>query len=98
MKHSIKIAMASLLVLGSSQVNATEVDLDVTDILTNSVTTYIKQTTIELEKSIKETLYFDTKLALETLIEPADLVSNEAAESKDLQLITQNKQLKGIRR
>jgi hypothetical protein len=35
MKHSIKIAMASLLVLGSSQVNATEVDLDVTDILTN---------------------------------------------------------------
>ncbi|MDA8939279.1 hypothetical protein N9H48_02640 [Pseudoalteromonas marina] len=83
MKHSIKIAMASLLVLGSSQVNATEVDLDVTDILTNSVTTYIKQTTIELEKSIKETLYFDTKLALETLIEPADLVSNEAAESKD---------------
>ncbi|MDP2485161.1 hypothetical protein [Pseudoalteromonas marina] len=83
MKHSIKIAMASLLVLGSSQVNATEVDLDVTDILTNSVTTYIKQTTIELEKSIKETLYFDTKLTLETLIEPADLMSNEAAESKD---------------
>ena len=75
--------MASLLVLGSSQVNATEVDLDVTDILTNSITTYIKQTTIELEKSIKETLYFDTKLTLETLIEPADLVSNEAAESKD---------------
>lgn len=75
--------MASLLVLGSSQVNAAEVDLDVTDILTNSVTTYIKQTTIELEKSIKETLYFDTKLTLETLIEPADLVSNEAAESKD---------------
>ena len=75
--------MASLLVLGSSQVNATEVDLDVTDILTNSVTTYIKQTTIELEKSIKETLYFDTKLTLETLIESADLVSNEAAESKD---------------
>jgi len=83
MKRSIKIAMASLLVLGSSQVNATEVDLDVTDILTNSVTSYIKQTTIELEKSIKETLYFDTKLTLETLIEPADLVSNEAAESKD---------------
>ena len=83
MKHAIKIAMASLLVLGSSQVNATEVDLDVTDILTNSVTSYIKQTTIELEKSIKETLYFDTKLTLETLIEPADLVSNEAAESKD---------------
>ncbi|WP_341220053.1 hypothetical protein [uncultured Pseudoalteromonas sp.] len=83
MKHSIKIAMASLLVLGSSQVHASEVDLDVTDIITQNVTSYIKQTTIELEKSIKETLYFDTKLTLETLIEPADLVSNEAAESKD---------------
>jgi hypothetical protein len=81
MKHSIKIAMASLLVLGSSQVNATEVDLDVTDILTSSVTSYIKQTTIELEKSIKDTLYFDTKLTLESLIEPVDLVSNEVAES-----------------
>jgi len=81
MKHSIKIAMASLLVLGSSQVNATEVDLDVTDILTSSVTSYIKQTTIELEKSIKDTLYFDTKLTLESLIEHADLVSNEVAES-----------------
>ncbi|MBW4966016.1 hypothetical protein KZZ04_06505 [Pseudoalteromonas sp. CR1] len=81
MKHSIKIAMASLLVLGSSQVNATEVDLDVTDILTSSVTSYIKQTTIELEKSIKDTLYFDTKLTLESLIEPAGLVSNEVAES-----------------
>ena len=73
--------MASLLVLGSSQVNATEVDLDVTDILTSSVTSYIKQTTIELEKSIKDTLYFDTKLTLESLIEPAGLVSNEVAES-----------------
>ena len=88
MKHSIKIAMASLLVLGSSQVNATEVDLDVTDILTNTVTTYIKQTTIELEKSIKETLYFDTKLTLETLIEPADLVSNEAVSYTHLTLPT----------
>lgn len=29
--------MASLLVLGSAQVHATEVDLDVTDILTQSV-------------------------------------------------------------
>jgi len=32
MKHS-KISMASLLVLGSSQVHAREVDLDVTDIM-----------------------------------------------------------------
>ena len=41
MKHSIKIAMASLLVLGSFQANATEVDLDVTDMLTKQLPLYI---------------------------------------------------------
>ena len=72
MKHSIKIAMASLLVLGSAQVHAVEVELDVTDILTQSVASYVQQTTIELEKSLKETLYFDAKTVLESLLdEPA---------------------------
>lgn len=72
MKRSIKIAMASLLVLGSAQVHAVEVELDVTDILTQSVASYVQQTTIELEKSLKETLYFDAKTVLESLLdEPA---------------------------
>ncbi|MBH0091473.1 hypothetical protein [Pseudoalteromonas sp. SCQQ13] len=71
MKHSIKIAMASLLVLGSLQANATEVDLDVTDILTQTITSYISQTTIELENSIKDTLTFNTETMLNSwLSEP----------------------------
>ncbi|ATC88866.1 MULTISPECIES: hypothetical protein [Pseudoalteromonas] len=83
MKHSIKIAMASLLVLGSAQVHATEVDLDVTDILTQSVASYVKQTTIELEKSLKETLYFDAKTVLEGLLDEPVLTDSTALKNTD---------------
>ena len=81
MKHSIKIAMASLLVLGSLQANATEVDLDVTDMLTQTITSYISQTTIELENSIKDTLTFNTETMLNGwLSEP--LITDTQAEIK----------------
>lgn len=81
MKHSIKIAMASLLVLGSLQANATEVDLDVTDMLTQTITSYISQTTIELENSIKDTLTFNTETMLNGwLNEP--LITDTQAEIK----------------
>ncbi|ASM56165.1 hypothetical protein PNIG_b0607 [Pseudoalteromonas nigrifaciens] len=81
MKHSIKIAMASLLVLGSLQANATEVDLDVTDMLTQTITSYISQTTIELENSIKDTLTFNTETMLNSwLSEP--LITDIQAEIK----------------
>ncbi|MBH0028642.1 hypothetical protein I6F53_16855 [Pseudoalteromonas sp. SWN29] len=83
MKHSIKIAMASLLVLGSAQVHAVEVDLDVTDILTQSVTSYVKQTTIELEKSLKETLYFDAKTVLESLLDEPVLIDSTTIKNTD---------------
>ena len=81
MKHSIKIAMASLLVLGSLQANATEVDLDVTDMLTQTITSYISQTTIELENSINDTLTFNTETMLNSwLSEP--LITDTQAEIK----------------
>lgn len=75
--------MASLLVLGSAQVNAVEVDLDVTDILTQSVASYVKQTTIELEKSLKETLYFDAKTVLESLLDEPVLTDNTTPKDTD---------------
>ncbi|GAB0108914.1 hypothetical protein [Pseudoalteromonas distincta] len=83
MKHSIKIAMASLLVLGSAQVHATEVDLDVTDILTQSVASYVKQTTVELENSLKETLYFDAKTVLESLLDEPVLTDSTTLKNTD---------------
>lgn len=73
--------MASLLVLGSLQANATEVDLDVTDMLTQTITSYISQTTIELENSIKDTLTFNTETMLNGwLNEP--LITDTQAEIK----------------
>ncbi len=73
--------MASLLVLGSLQANATEVDLDVTDMLTQTITSYISQTTIELENSIKDTLTFNTETMLNSwLSEP--LITDIQAEIK----------------
>ena len=75
--------MASLLVLGSAQVHAVEVDLDVTDILTQSVTSYVKQTTIELEKSLKETLYFDAKTVLEGLLDEPVLTDSTTLKNTD---------------
>lgn len=75
--------MASLLVLGSAQVHATEVDLDVTDILTQSVASYVKQTTIELEKSLKETLYFDAKSVLEGLLDEPVLTDSTTLKNTD---------------
>ncbi len=75
--------MASLLVLGSAQVHAVEVDLDVTDILTQSVTSYVKQTTIELEKSLKETLYFDAKTVLESLLDEPVLTDSATIKNTD---------------
>ncbi len=75
--------MASLLVLGSAQVHAVEVDLDVTDILTQSVASYVKQTTIELEKSLKETLYFDAKTVLEGLLDEPVLTDSTTLKNTD---------------
>ncbi|BED91225.1 MULTISPECIES: hypothetical protein [unclassified Pseudoalteromonas] len=81
MKHSIKIAMASLLVLSSSQVHASEVDLDVTDIITQNVTSYINQATAELEQSISQSLSFDAQAVLEQLLDQAQEQSNVTVQS-----------------
>lgn len=69
MKHSIKIAMASLLVLGSTQVHASEVDLDVTDIITKNVKTYVNQATAEFKQSVSQSLNFDAQAILDELLE-----------------------------
>ncbi|MBH0056014.1 hypothetical protein I6F65_03490 [Pseudoalteromonas sp. SWXJZ94C] len=90
MKRSIKIAMASLLVLGSTQVQAVEVDLDVTNIITQSVTSYVKQSTLELEKSLKEAFSFNSQTVLDGLLKEFELVED----SKNKNVIkTDNKAL-----
>ncbi|WP_338363342.1 hypothetical protein [uncultured Pseudoalteromonas sp.] len=78
MKHSIKIAMASLLVLGSTQVHASEVDLDVTDIITKNVKTYVNQATAEFKQSVSQSLNFDAQAILDELLEQAQQEDDES--------------------
>ncbi|TMO21287.1 hypothetical protein [Pseudoalteromonas sp. S4741] len=92
MKTSINITIASLLVLGSTQVNATEVDLNITDMLTNTVSTYVSQASNELEKSVKEAVYFDAHAILDGLLQTNPVVDNSGIDEKQLVVKTQQKQ------
>lgn len=92
MKTSINITIASLLVLGSTQVNATEVDLNITDMLTKTVSTYVSQATYELEQSVKEAVSFDVEAILDGLLQTNPVVDNSGIDEKQLVVKTQQKQ------
>lgn len=92
MKTSINITIASLLVLGSTQINATEVDLNITDMLTKTVSTYVSQATYELEQSVKEAVSFDAEAILGGLLQTNPVVDNSGIDEKQLVVKTQQKQ------
>ena len=92
MNTSINITIASLLVLGSTNVNATEVDLNITDMLTNTVSTYVSQASNELEKSVKEAVSFDAQAILDGLLQTNPVVDNSGIDEKQLVVKTQQKQ------
>ncbi|CAD2223645.1 conserved exported hypothetical protein [Pseudoalteromonas sp. 3J6] len=92
MNTSINITIASLLVLGSTNVNATEVDLNITDMLTNTVSTYVSQASNELEKSVKEAVSFDAQVILDSLLESNPVVDNSNMDEKQRVVKAQPKQ------
>ena len=92
MNTSINITIASLLVLGSTNVNATEVDLNITDMLTKTVSTYVSQATYELEQSVKEAVSFDAEAILDGLLQTNPVVDNSGIDEKQLVVKTQQKQ------
>ncbi|KAF7763296.1 hypothetical protein PUND_b0662 [Pseudoalteromonas undina] len=92
MNTSINITIASLLVLGSTNVNATEVDLNITDMLTNTVSTYVSQASNELEKSVKEAVSFDAQVILDSLLENNPVVDNSNMDEKQRVVKAQPKQ------
>ena len=92
MKTSINMTIASLLVLGSTQVNATEVDLNITDMLTKTVSTYVSQASNELEKSVNESVSFDAQLILDGLLETNPVVNNNNMDEKQRVVKAQPKQ------
>lgn len=93
MKTSIKITVASLFVLGASQAHATEVDLNITDMLATTVTTYVSQASNELEKSLKESVSFNVQAMLDSLLEATPPTDNDDINAKQVVLTAQQKSL-----
>ena len=92
MNTSINITIASLLLLGSTNVNATRVDLNITDMLTKTVSTYVSQASNELEKSVKEAVSFDAQVILDSLLESNPVVDNSNMDEKQRVVKAQPKQ------
>lgn len=68
MNNLIKITVVSLCMITVTPAQATEVDVNLTDMLTETVKTYTAQTCNELKESIKETLSFDATTLFDSLL------------------------------
>lgn len=68
MKSLIKLSAAALLVVGSTQVSANDGQLDLTQTLSNSIATYIENTSNELQNKLKQSLIVDSQKMLNNLL------------------------------
>jgi len=68
MKSLIKLSVAALLVVGSTQVSANDGQLDLTQTLSNSIATYIENTSNELQNKLKQSLIVDSQKMLNNLL------------------------------
>ncbi|KTF16775.1 hypothetical protein [Pseudoalteromonas sp. H105] len=79
MKSLIKLSVAALLVVGSTQVSANDGQLDLTQTLSNSISSYIENTSNELQSKLKESLLIDSQNMLNSLLsEPVENVTDVA--------------------
>ena len=79
MKSLIKLSVAALLVVGSTQVSANDGQLDLTQTLSNSIGSYIENTSNELQSKLKESLLIDSQNMLNNLLsEPVENVTDVA--------------------
>ncbi|CAM3780419.1 MULTISPECIES: hypothetical protein [Pseudoalteromonas] len=94
MKSIIKLSVAALLVVGSTQVSANDGQLDITQTLTNNIAHYIESASNELQSKLKESVFSDSQKMLNGLlslpneqlvdsnaveISPSPVVSNSAS-------------------
>lgn len=89
MKSLMKLSVAALLVVGSTQVSANDGQLDLTQTLSNNIASYIKKTSNELQKNLKQSLLVDSQNMLNNLIsEQADNVTNVAKTNTKEQVVS----------
>ncbi|HEA17949.1 MAG: hypothetical protein ACTH4U_02025 [Pseudoalteromonas prydzensis] len=68
MKSIIKLSVAALLVVGSTQASANDGQLDITQTLANNIADYIESTSNELQSKLKESVFSDSQKMLNELL------------------------------
>ena len=68
MKSIIKLSVAALLVVGSTQASANDGQLDITQTLANNIAGYIESTSNELQSKLKESVFSDSQKMLNELL------------------------------
>ena len=91
MKSIIKLSVAALLVVGSTQASANDGQLDITQTLSNNIAHNIKSTSNELQNKLKESLFSDSQKILNEFfsVKSDQLVEAKLVEST-LQLVVAN--------
>ncbi|MDN3379884.1 MULTISPECIES: hypothetical protein [unclassified Pseudoalteromonas] len=69
MKSFIKLSVAALLVVGSTQVSANDGQFDLTQTLSNSIASYIESSSNELKVKLKQSLFTDSQNTLNELLQ-----------------------------
>ncbi|MCQ8878405.1 hypothetical protein NQT69_10380 [Pseudoalteromonas shioyasakiensis] len=90
MKSYIKLSVAALLVVGSTQVSATEVQLDLTQTISNTISSYIESTSNELKSKLQQSLFTDSQKSLTQFIATTQANDTEAENIATQQLVVVN--------
>ncbi|MBB1293469.1 MULTISPECIES: hypothetical protein [unclassified Pseudoalteromonas] len=87
MKSIIKLSVAALLVVGSTQASANDGQLDITQTLSNSIAQYIESTSNELQSKLKQSLFSDSQKML------TELFSQQSEQSAEVGVAENTSQL-----
>ncbi|MFY8327409.1 hypothetical protein [Pseudoalteromonas sp. ZZD1] len=91
MKSFIKLSVAALLVVGSTQVSANDGQFDLTQTLSNSIASYIESSSNELKAKLKQSLFTDSQNTLNELLQQqTEQFTADAATEDDNQLVVAN--------
>lgn len=92
MKSIIKLSVAVLLVVGSTQASANDGQLDITQTLSNNIAHYIESAGNELQSQLKESLFNDSQKMLNEFfsVKSEQLVEANAVENTPQLVVANN--------
>lgn len=91
MKSFIKLSVAALLVVGSTQVSANDGQFDLTQTLSSSIASYIESSSNELKVKLKQSLFTDSQNTLNELLQQqTEQFTADSVTEDDNQLVVAN--------